>query len=67
MSLENQLAFLREMSKSAQRDQLMKDLTETFDAVAKAADKVADVDAKVALKVAAATGKEKIQQLRGAL
>jgi hypothetical protein len=67
MSLENQLAWIKEMNKSAARDQLMKELSETFDAVAKAAESVSDTDTKVALKVAAATGKEKIRQLRGNL
>jgi len=56
--------FLDTMNKLNDRDATMRELSEIFDAVAKAADKTEDVDAKVALKVAAAQGKEKIEKLK---
>jgi hypothetical protein len=59
--------FLEAMNKLNRRDNAMNDLSVLFDEVSRIADKVADVDAKVALKVAAATGKGKIQELKGNL
>ena len=56
--------FLDTMNKLSERDETMKQLSQVFDDVAQAADKVQDVDAKVALKVAAAQGKEKIEKLK---
>jgi hypothetical protein len=52
---------------TTRRDQLKLDLTKIFDEVAKAADKIDDVDTKVALKVAAARGKEKVSKIASAL
>lgn len=56
--------FLDTMNKLHERDLTMQQLSGIFDEVAKAADKTADADAKTALKVAAAQGKEKIEKLK---
>lgn len=56
--------FLSEMNKGDDRNATMRELAQIFDDVAKTADKVSDIDAKVALKIAAAAGKEKLQKLQ---